>query len=166
MTFRRLACFALLLTCAGLAGCASFRRAPDLITVGLADLRPMDSTAFESRLALTVRVTNSSPEPLRLSGSRHRLVLNGRALGTAVSPETLEVPGLSTTTQELTFNLSHLALLPLVQELRRDPTARYEMVSTFFGAGSLSRGFTTKQSGALDLAGLARAAESGARAAP
>jgi hypothetical protein len=142
-----------------LAACASAPRVPERLSVGLVDLRPLESTAFESRLVLVVRVTNASLEPLRLTGSRHHLALNGRALGTAVSPEPLEIPALSSATQELTFNLSHLALLPLVQEFRRQSTARYEIESTFFGAGFLARGLTARQSGALDLAGLAGAAE-------
>lgn len=159
---RRLALLALALACLALGGCASFRRASDEVSVTLVNLRPLESTAFETRLVLTVRVTNAGPEPLRLSGARHRLALNGRSLGSAVTPEALEIPGLSSTTQEATFNLSHLSLLPLVQELRRDPAARYEMDSAFFGAGARSRGLTTRHAGRLDLSAFARSPELGA----
>ncbi len=152
--FSPLVCALLLL---GLAGCASTPRPAERLSVGLVDLRPLDSTLFESRLVLVVRITNPSPDPLRFGGSRHELALNGRSLGTAVSPESIEVPGLSTATREFTFNLSHLALLPLVQELRGQPLARYEIESTFYGAGTRSRGLSARQSGAIDLAGLGRA---------
>lgn len=142
----------------GLGGCASFRRSSEDVSVSLVNLRPLESTAFESRVVLTVRVTNASPGPLRLSGSRHRLALNGHALGVAVTPGALELPGLSTATQEVVFNLSHLALIPLVRELRQEPAARYEIESTFFGSGSSLRGVTARQSGRIDLSGFARTA--------
>jgi hypothetical protein len=165
-SLRRLARLTLVLACAGLAGCASWPQGNDQVSVSLADLRPLDSTALESRLALTVRVTNAGPEPLRLAGARHRLVLNGRALGVAVTPEALEVPGLSTATQEAVFNLSHLALLPVLRELRGGGGARYELESTFFGAGGRGRGFTARQSGRIDLSALAPAGGAGLDAAP
>lgn len=130
--------------------------------MSLANLRPLESNALESRLVLTIRVTNASPEALHLSGCRHRLVLNGRALGVAVTPETLEIPALSTSTQEVVFNLSHLALIPLVRELRREPVARYDIESTFFGAGGASRGVTTRHTGRLDLSGFAQASSAAA----
>lgn len=162
MNFRRLppcvVALAFALASIGVGGCASFRRASEDVSVSLANLRPLESTAFESRVVLTVRVTNAGPEPLRLAGSRHRLAINGRALGVAVTPDALELPGLSTATQEVVFNLSHLALIPLVHELRQEPAARYEIESTFFGAGASSRGVTARQSGRIDLSGFARTA--------
>jgi hypothetical protein len=145
----------LALACLLASGCASFPRASDDVSVTLVNLRPLESTPFETRLVLTVRVTNAGPEPLRLSGARHRLALNGRALGSAVTPEALEIPALSSATQEATFNLSHLALLPLLHELRRDPSARYEMESAFFGSGLSSRRLTTRHEGRLDLSAFA-----------
>lgn len=153
-------CFAAVLACfaLGLGGCASLRRGSEDVSVSLANLRPLESTAFESRVVLTVRVTNAGPAPLRLAGSRHRLALNGHALGVAVTPDALELPGLSTATQEVVFNLSHLALIPLVRELRQEPAARYEIESTFFGVGAVSRGVTARQVGRIDLSGFASTA--------
>jgi LEA14-like dessication related protein len=161
--------FASVLACAGLGGCASLRRSSEDVSVSLANLRPLESTALESRLVLTIRVTNASPEALHLSGSRHRLALNGHALGVAVTPEAIELPALSTTTQEVVFNLSHLALIPLVRELRQEPAARYDIESTFFGASRSSRGMTARHTGRLDLSGFAQAssaAGAGAGATP
>ena len=161
MNFRRIAFLVLSLACIGLGGCASFRRQSSDVSVTLANMRPAESTAFESSVVLTVRVTNASPEALHLSGSRHRLVINGRALGVAVSAESLELAGLSTATQEATFTLSHLSLIPLVNELRRDPTALYEIESTFFGAGLWSRGLSTRQTGRVDLSAFSQSTLAG-----
>lgn len=140
-----------------LGGCASLRHGSDVLSVNLVDVRPLESHAFESSLVLAVRVTNSGPEPLRLSGARHRLTVNGRELGIALNAESVEVPGLSTVVQEATFNLSHLALIPLANELRREPVAVYKIESKLFGGGFLSRGFEVRESGRVDLSALAQA---------
>ncbi len=162
MSNRRLAAFVFALGALCVAGCASFPRQSDDVSVSLVDVRPLETRSLESRLVLTVRVTNAGTEPLRLSGSRHRLVVNGRALGVALSSDPLEVPALSTATQEATFNLSHLALIPLATELRGEPVAAYQIESTFFGAGWTSRGISVRQNGRVDLSALAGVAGAGA----
>ncbi len=136
-------------------GCATFPKTSDDLVVTLADLHPVEATTFETRLALTVRFTNQGPRPLSLSGSRHSLALNGRTVGTAVSAEPLELPALSTQTQEITLNLSNFALLALVRELQRNPVALYRIESTLFAAGTFSRALRTQQTGTLDLTALA-----------
>lgn len=145
--------FALVAVC--IAGCASFPRRSDDVSVSLIDVRSLETRSFESSLVLTVRVTNAGTEPLRLSGARHRLVVNGRALGVALSSDALEVAALSTATQEATFNLSHLGLIPLASELRREPVAAYQIESTFFSADWASRGIAVRQNGRVDLSALA-----------
>jgi LEA14-like dessication related protein len=136
-------------------GCATFSKSTDDLAVTLADLRPIEATTFETRLALTVRFTNQSPRPLSLSGSRHALALNGRTVGTAVSAEPLELPALSTQTQEITLNLSNFSLLALVRELQRNPVALYKIESTLFASGAFSRSLRAQQTGTLDLSTLA-----------
>ena len=136
-------------------GCATFPRSTDDLAVTLANLHPIEATTFETRLALTVRFTNQSPRPLSLSGSRHSLALNGRTIGTAVNAEPLELPALSTQTQEITLTLSNFALLGLVRELQRNPVALYRIESTLFTSGTFSRALRTRQTGTLDLTALA-----------
>ena len=138
-----------------LPGCAAFPKASDDLAVTLSNLHPVEATTFETRLALTVRFTNQSPRPLSLSGSRHSLTLNGRTVGTAVSAEPLDLPALSTQTQEITLNLSNFALLALVRELQRNPVALYRIESTLFASGPFSRALRTQQTGTLDLTTLA-----------
>ena len=86
-------------------GCATAPRASP-VAVTLANLEAREATAFETRLAVTVRFTNESPEPLALRGSSHKLTLNGRDLGSAVGGETVEVPALSSVSVELPLNLA------------------------------------------------------------
>lgn len=152
----RLAVFLFALACALLPGCATAPRATaDDVAVTVVDVRPLEATAFEARLAVTVRLTNQSPRPLAFTGSRHALTLNGRAIGTAVNPEAVELAALTTTTREVTLNVSNFALLGLVREVQRSPSVRYEITSTFFAPGAFARDLRVAHSGALDLAALA-----------
>ena len=137
-----------------LGGCATATRsvAPG---ISLVDLRPIEATAFETRLRVTVRVTNREDAPLTFSGSRHELTINGRAMGSALGAESLTVPALSTATQETTLNLSNFALIALARELQRQPTARYSIRSTLFTPGLLKRSVTAESMGEIDLGALA-----------
>jgi LEA14-like dessication related protein len=152
----RLVVFLFALACALLPGCATApRAAADDVAVTVTDVRPLEATAFETRLLVTVRLTNQSPRPLTFTGSRHALTLNGRAIGTAVNPDAVELAALTTTTREVTLNVSNFALLGLVREIQRTPSVRYEITSTFFAPGAFARDLRTVHSGSLDLGALA-----------
>jgi primosomal protein N' len=111
--------------------------------------------APDARLAVTVRFTNESPEPLTLRGSSHKLTLNGRDLGSAVGGETVEVPALSSVSVELPLNLSNFTLLALARDLQRDPSALYEIQSTLYPTSRLGRPLRITKTGRLDLRALA-----------
>lgn len=140
-----------------LAGCATLPRASSDVAVTLADVRAGDATAFETHLTLVVRLTNRAPAAFGFSGARHEVSLNGRVIGTAVTNEALALPGLSTATQEVELNLSNFALIGLVRELQRNPSATYEIESTLFGSGAFARPLRTSRLGTVDLRGLAGA---------
>jgi LEA14-like dessication related protein len=137
-----------------LGGCATATRssAPG---VALVDVRPIEATAFETRLRVTVRVTNPGDAPLTFSGSRHELTINGRAMGSALGAEPLTVPALSTATQETTLSLSNFTLLALARDLQRQPTTRYTISSTWFIPGLLKRSVSSENMGEIDLGALA-----------
>lgn len=137
-----------------LGGCATATRSP-APGVTLVDVRPIEATAFETRLRVTVRVTNRGDEPLTFIGSRHELTINGRAMGSALGAESLTVPARSTATQETTLNLSNFALLALARDLQRQPTARYLIRSTLFTPGLLKRSVSAESAGEIDLGALA-----------
>ncbi len=152
----RLVVFLLALACGLLPGCATApRAAADDVAVTVSDVRPLEATAFETRVAVTLRLTNQSPHPLAFTGSRHALALNGRAIGTAVNADAVELAALSTLTREVTLNVSNFALLSLVREIQRNPSVRYEITSTFFAPGAFARDLHVAHSGDLDLGALA-----------
>lgn len=149
-------CFSLLglvLAFATLTGCATLPR-DTAFDVTVVNLSPAEATALESRVVVTLRYTNEANTPLSLSGSRHKLFLNGRAVGTAVSPESVNVPGLSTVTQDVTLNISHLALLGLLREVQNTRSVRYQLDSTLY-FGMSNRGLKASRAGVIDLSALA-----------
>jgi LEA14-like dessication related protein len=127
----------------------------DALEVTLADLNSVEATAFETRLTVVVRITNLGAEPLAASGASQKLILNNRTMGTAVSDQAFTVPALGTTTQELTLNLSHFALLGLARELQREPVARYRLEGRLHLAGALRRSVPFTSEGVLRLDDLA-----------
>jgi hypothetical protein len=141
-----------------LTGCVSGPRANEVpaLAVTLADVRLLETTAFETRLSVTLRLTNQTPHELTFSGDRHLLVLNGRSIGAAVGAEPLALPALTSVTREVTLNASHLALLGLIRQLQREPTVRYELDSTLFVPGVFARDIRASHSGVIDLSSLAQ----------
>lgn len=95
--------------CLTLAGCASlpgFER-PD---VTLVNLSIENATVFETEGRVTLRVINADENPLTVTGTSINLYLDGKKIGRAVSPERLQVDGLSTATLEAPLYISNLAL--------------------------------------------------------
>jgi LEA14-like dessication related protein len=137
-----------------LGGCAS-RSTPPSLAVSLVDVRPQEATTFETRLLVTVRLTNPSPTDISFKGSSHELVINGRTMGGAVGSEPVTVPALTSITHETTLNLSNIALIGLARELQRQPTATYSIRSTLFTGGAFSRSVRAEHAGMIDLAALA-----------
>ncbi len=149
------ALFAIVLVFTGLTGCATLSR-KTAFDVTLVNLSRAEATALESRVIVTLRYTNEANTPLSLTGSRHKLSLNGRTVGIAVSPEALEVPALSTVTQDVTLNVSHIALIGLLREVHDSRSVRYQLDSTLY-LGRASRGLSATHSGTIDLQALANA---------
>jgi LEA14-like dessication related protein len=137
-----------------LGGCASPSAGPAL-AVSLVDVRPQEATPFETRLLVTVRLTNPNPSEISFKGSSHELAINNRAMGGAVSSEIVTVPALSSVTQETTLNLSNIALVGLIRELQRQPAASYSIRSTLFTSGVFSRSVRAEHSGKIDLSAIA-----------
>ncbi|MEZ5651763.1 MAG: LEA type 2 family protein [Burkholderiaceae bacterium] len=82
---RRLATLLCAFAVAALAGCATFP-AEDPPVVRVAGLQPLPSQGLELRFALTLRVQNPRDTPIRYDGVALSLDLDGRGLGSGVSP--------------------------------------------------------------------------------
>lgn len=135
-------------------GCATVPREGG-VAVSLVSIRPLDSSLFESSAELTLRLTNESPRVLALSGSTHRLYVNGTYIGRAVTNERVTIPQLGTTTQKVTAHVENLTLMRKAQELGNVAAVDYRIDSQLFPADDPGGGsFAASATGRLDLSGL------------
>lgn len=148
---------ALILVSLFLAGCGGGYR-PSGITTSVIDFRPTSATALESSGTLTLRFTNESITPLGFSGSSHKLYLNGRYVGKAVSNQPFGVPPLNSITHEVTIHLENLALVRQLAAVGESQTAAYRLESALFQTVYEDEyELKTKSEGSLDLRSLAAA---------
>lgn len=88
---RLFACLALsiaLTSCSGLPMGSNFIKPK----VSVADIRMLDSTMFEQRFAIKLRVQNPNNFSIPVSGLNYQLSLNGTAFGSGVSNHAFNIP--------------------------------------------------------------------------
>ncbi len=154
--FTRLsAIFVALACCAFVAGCTSFQLSG--ITVSLVDIKPAGAALLESSAVLTLRYTSENVMPVGLSGSTHKVYLNGTYVGKAVSKEPLGLAALSSSTQDVTVRFENLALLQQLVGMRDRQTAGYKIDSVLFvTSGEEKLDIKTSSSGSVDLRSLGK----------
>lgn len=88
---RLLACLALSMV---LIGCSGLPMGSNFIKpkVSIADIRMLDSTMFEQRFAIKLRVQNPNNFSIPVSGLNYQLSLNGSAFGSGVSNHAFNLP--------------------------------------------------------------------------
>lgn len=152
--FSRFATAALTLACcAFVAGCNSFQLSG--VTVSLVDLKPVSSALLESSAVLTLRYTSENVMPIGLSGSSHKVYLNGTYVGKAVSKEPLGLAALSSSTQDVTVRFENLAQLQQLVAMRERQTASYKIDSVLYvTSGEEKLDIKTSNSGGVDLRSL------------
>jgi len=135
------------------AGCSTFQLTG--VTVALVDIKPAASTLLESSAVLTLRYTNDNVIPIGLSGSSHKVYLNGTYVGKAVSPTPVGLAALSTATQDVTVRFENLALMQQLVAMRDRQTASYKIDSVLFvTSGEEKLDIKTSNSGSVDLRAL------------
>lgn len=125
------------LVAALVGGCAalSFAR-PD---VSLVDLKFTDLTVFETSGVFIVRLSNENPRPLQLDGGVYNLYLGGLKVGKGFSRQPVEIPALGTTTDEIEFHLSNLALASRLREMIASREVDYRIKAKVYLDGGLGR---------------------------
>lgn len=128
---------ALLLMMIPLAGCATF----GLINpeVSLVNLKFTDLTLFETSGVFIVRLTNENPEPMFIEGGVYNLYLGGWRIGKGLSNHRLEVPPLSTTTDEIELHLSNLAIATQLRSIYESGVADYRIKAKIYVEGGFGR---------------------------
>jgi LEA14-like dessication related protein len=147
-----------------LAGCATLSPPPS-VGVSVVDVRPLESTLLETRVELTLRLTNESAQALAFAGSSHRLYVNDSYVGRAVSGEAVNVPAFGTATPKVTVYLENLTLLRKATEFSQAPAKlAYRLESRLHpAAGTLFGDVKVATTGMIDLAGLGIALPPAAR---
>ncbi len=109
-----------------LSGCATVPE-QELLDVKLVNLRFKESRVLETDAVFTIRIENESPEALRITGGVHKFYIEGTLIGKGMSNETLEVPRLSSVTQEITVHLSNVNMArkikPIIESQKVDSKA-------------------------------------------
>lgn len=147
-----------------LSGCAGLQ-SRDGLEISLVNARLSTPTVWETTAHFTVRVINERPEPLVLDGSVHRIHLNGAYIGEGVTNERLEVPRLSSATQEITVYLRNVRMATRLRSIVDSQAVDYRVDSTLYLAGDgRSRRCRVAQEGRLALADFQPAPESKTKA--
>lgn len=124
------------------------------ISVAVTDFRPISATLLETQAALTLRFTNENVVPIAISGSTHKLYLNGTYVGKSVSKDAVGLPSLNTATQTVTVFLENLAMIQKAQSYAQGANTvfSYKLESVLFvEAGEARDSVKVVSSGQLDL---------------
>lgn len=137
----------------GLASCAAGPDPEDLeVTVVHVASSPAGGGGLgEVALTFTLRWQNARPVPVVLTGGAHRVHLNGVYVGQALSADRVEVPRLSTATQEVTLRLGTWRLARALSAVYRSQQVDYRVTSTLYAEeGGRNRRFRTERHGTVD----------------
>lgn len=117
------------------------------------DLRFTQATVFETVAVAEVRLDNTSPSEVRVTGAAHKVMVNGHRLGRGLTGEPVSVPRLGSATQRVEFHLRNITMARTLHELTRAPVLDYELDSTVYVArdGGGERGIRVTRAGRLDL---------------
>lgn len=106
--------FALLLTIF-LSGCAGLPANTQPVRVNLVSMNVVDIQLFEQRYALTIRIQNPNPQPLKVAGLDFSLRINGEDFADGVSNRAVEIPAYGEATTEVEVSSS---LFKLFEQFR------------------------------------------------
>lgn len=125
------------------------------VTVTVVDIRPAGGTVFESQAVLTLRFINENVTPFGITGTTHKLYLNGKYVGKAVNDQAFGIPPLNTTTREVTLMLENTALLRQLLALRGETEVSYRLDTVILlRDGDMTVKLPTRTEDRLDLQAL------------
>jgi len=120
------------------------------LEVGLANVSFAHATVFETSCTFSVRIDNPSPAALSLTGSSHRIYLNGLYVGTGLSDAAIDLPRLSSVTLPVSVHLSNLKLATRVKPIIESRSFDYRIQSTLY-TQEPSRKIRARSTGRLHL---------------
>ena len=144
---------ALVLLATIISGCAGTGLVPDITPprVTLANLELLDSTAFEQRFRITLRVRNPNPFPLPITGFSFGLDLNGRSFADGVNNTTTLIPRLGEETVVVDASTSVLQVAQIIMGLPGRDTLDYGLDGEVFLQRSMGLSVPFSESGELSI---------------
>jgi len=120
----RIGLFAILvLTCT--SGCVSWFSKIDPPEVLITNVTPLDSTPFEQRLDVELRVRNPNDYDLQVTGLDFRLDVNKKRLARGLGNKAFTIPRLGDATVTIETSTSMLHLMRQILSLRNTQTLTY-----------------------------------------
>lgn len=116
-----------IITLATLSGCASWFMKGEMPDVQVTNITPLDSTPFEQRLKIDLRVRNPNDYELHVTGIDIRLDLNGKRLARGLGNQAFTVPRLSDTVVTIETTTSTLDLVRQLLGLRNAQALTYDV---------------------------------------
>lgn len=144
---------ALVLFVTTLSGCAGTGLMPEITPprVSLANLEMLDSTAFEQRFRITLRVRNPNPFPLPVTGFSFDLDLNGRSFADGVNNDAALIPGLGEQTVTVDASTSVLQIAQIIMGLPGRDTLDYGLDGQVFLQRNMGLSVPFSESGELSI---------------
>ncbi len=121
------------------SGCAMFGAGKD-VDVRIVGLQFTDITPFESTGMITVRVTNSTQNPIAVDGARCTLYLNNVRAGLGVTNEPCTIQRLSSVVLTLAISMDNLSSIQGGLAALRASEVEYKLDGVLYTSGSLFRG--------------------------
>ena len=116
-------------------GCANLGIGFVTPEVQIANVVPLESTAFEQRMQVDVRIRNPNRRAIEIEGLRFAFDLNGRRLGTGQSGEFVEIPGLGEAVVPVTVTTTLLDLVGQLFAMQERSDFGYEVYGDLFLTG-------------------------------
>ncbi len=116
-----------MVTLAALSGCASWFVKGEMPDVLVANITPLDSTPFEQRLKIDLRIRNPNDYELHVTGMDIKLELNGKRLARGLGNQAFTVPRLSDSVVTIETTTSTLDVVRQVLGLRKVQALNYEI---------------------------------------
>lgn len=110
---------------AAMAGCASWFIKGEAPEVLVTNLTPLESTPFEQRLKVDLRIRNPNEYDLQVTGLDFRLELNGKRLARGFGNKEFTVPRLSDVVVSVDTSTSTLDVVRQVLGLRKTQELAY-----------------------------------------
>ncbi len=116
-----------MVTLAALSGCVSWFVKGEIPEVLVTNITPLDSTPFEQRLKIDLRVRNPNDYELQVTGMDVRVDLNGKRLARGLGNQAFTVPRLSESVVTIETTTSTLDVVRQVLGLRKVQALGYEI---------------------------------------